>query len=98
MAKIKKKPVDKGGKSFIIWMTATGIVLTVSYAAVLAWKSKPSRHLHQRAEVLEVEDPVCKMKVKPPAEGHIEYRAKHYYFCSQTCKDEFEKEPQKYLK
>jgi len=38
------------------------------------------------------------MEVTPPAEGHIEYRAKHYYFCSILCKEDFEKEPGKYLR
>lgn len=45
----------------------------------------------------EVVDPVCGMKVKPPAEGHVEYLGNRYYFCSIVCKKGFEKEPGKYL-
>lgn len=42
-------------------------------------------------------DPVCKMQV---ANNEAKYTTTHdekkYYFCSQACKDEFEKNPSKY--
>jgi len=45
-------------------------------------------------------DPVCGMDVEEsaviPAGGMIEYRGKKYYFCSDACKQEFEKDPQRY--
>ncbi|MDO8444863.1 MAG: YHS domain-containing protein [Deltaproteobacteria bacterium] len=102
MAKIKKKGLDKGKKSFVIWMTLTGFLLVGSYAAFLGIRSKPPKKVgaygHTPLQTTEVEDPVCWMKVKPPAAGHVEYRAKHYYFCSISCKEDFEKEPEKYIK
>lgn len=102
MAKIKKKDVDKGKRSFVIWMTVVGILLVGSYAAFLGIRSKPPKKtgaIHELPlQTTEVEDPVCGMTVKPPAAGHVEYRAKHYYFCSISCKDDFEKEPEKYIK
>lgn len=106
MAKIKKKSLDKGKKSFIAWMVVVGVLLISSYAAFMAIRSKP-RHLTPphppltkggQEGVVKVVDPVCGMDVTPPAEGHTEYRAKHYFFCSKVCKDEFEKEPGKYIK
>jgi len=44
-------------------------------------------------------DPVCGMDVdeaKPSAT--TEYKGKTYYFCCPTCKEQFEKEPEKYVK
>jgi membrane fusion protein, copper/silver efflux system len=45
-------------------------------------------------------DPVCGMEVEEgasnPAGRVIEYRGKKYYFCSDTCKQEFEKNPERY--
>jgi len=44
-------------------------------------------------------DPVCGMKVDEKKTVHkTEYRGVTYYFCSNTCKANFEKEPEKYLK
>ena len=39
-------------------------------------------------------DPVCKMEVSvKEAEATAEYKNKTYYFCSEACKDAFEKTP-----
>ncbi|SHF50157.1 YHS domain-containing protein [Caldanaerobius fijiensis DSM 17918] len=46
-----------------------------------------------------VKDPVCGMTVdegKAPAKS--EYNGKTYYFCSNHCKTEFDKDPAKYVK
>ena len=46
----------------------------------------------------EVVDPVCKMLV--PAHDpslHIEFEGKTYYFCSPTCRDQFLKNPSKFV-
>ena len=43
-------------------------------------------------------DPVCGMTVtKEGAAGSTTYQGKTYYFCSKACKDNFTKDPQKYL-
>jgi YHS domain-containing protein len=43
-------------------------------------------------------DPVCGMTVtKEGAAGSAAYQGKTYYFCSTACKDNFAKDPQKYL-
>ena len=42
-------------------------------------------------------DPVCGMAVDPEkAAGASVHAGKTYYFCSTSCRDEFEKEPAKY--
>ncbi|MEK7850814.1 MAG: YHS domain-containing protein [Deltaproteobacteria bacterium] len=101
MAKIKKKNEEKGKKSFIVWITVVGAFLIISYAAFMGIKSAPPKHPAPAQPTFnkeEVEDPVCGMEVKPPAAGHIEYRSKRYYFCGLACKEDFQKEPGKYLK
>jgi YHS domain-containing protein len=43
-------------------------------------------------------DPVCGMNVnEKEAAGTAVYKGKTYYFCSNSCKARFEKEPEKYV-
>jgi Cu+-exporting ATPase len=42
-------------------------------------------------------DPVCGMTVSKSSEHHHRYDAEDYYFCSSGCKEEFRKNPGKYL-
>ena len=43
-------------------------------------------------------DPVCGMEVTyQSAEARSEYKGKTYYFCSLGCKEDFDKDPEKYL-
>jgi len=45
-----------------------------------------------------VQDPVCKMIIeKEEAKATVEYKDEIYYFCSTECKEEFLKNPEKYL-
>ncbi|MFA5780283.1 MAG: YHS domain-containing protein [Elusimicrobiota bacterium] len=44
-------------------------------------------------------DLVCGMKINPEtAKVTVEYKETIYYFCSRYCKEEFEKNSEKYLK
>ena len=44
-----------------------------------------------------VKDPVCGMMVDPKtATAKTEYKGQTYYFCSQGCKADFDKNPEKY--
>lgn len=43
-------------------------------------------------------DAVCKMQIeKGKAKFTSEHKGKEYYFCSLSCKKEFDKDPEKYL-
>jgi len=45
-----------------------------------------------------VKDPVCGMDVDPEtAPGVSEYNGKKYYFCSLSCKLEFDRNPDKFI-
>lgn len=42
-------------------------------------------------------DPVCGMQVEEAeAAGQVDYEGKTYYFCSTSCIDKFEKDPENY--
>ncbi len=43
-----------------------------------------------------VKDPVCKMDVDPAKAVKVEREGKTYYFCSEHCKEQFEKDPAKF--
>jgi len=44
-------------------------------------------------------DPVCHMSVdENKAAAKTVYQGETYYFCSANCKENFEKEPEKYVK
>lgn len=43
-------------------------------------------------------DSVCDMDIdEKKAAANVEYMGKTYYFCSESCKKEFESEPHKYM-
>ena len=44
-------------------------------------------------------DPVCGMGVQPEqAAGQSEYQGRTFYFCCNSCKEQFDQEPQRYAK
>src|SRR6516225_3591393 len=46
----------------------------------------------------EVLDPVCGMTIAPEdAVGHLEHKGQTYYFCSQSCLDQFRATPEAFL-
>jgi YHS domain-containing protein len=54
------------------------------------------QHAVAPAEVL---DPVCGMTITPEdAVGHLDHRGQTYYFCSQSCVDQFRANPDRFLK
>ena len=45
-----------------------------------------------------VKDPVCGMEIeKDVARGPLEYKENIFYFCSDGCKEKFNREPGKYI-
>lgn len=43
-------------------------------------------------------DPVCGMTVDPKTTPHHSvYQSKHYYFCSPSCKEQFDKNPSQFI-
>jgi P-type Cu+ transporter len=59
-----------------------------------------SSHSHNHAAVAPVEvlDPVCGMAIAPDdAVGHVDHKGRTYYFCSQSCLDQFRANPDAFL-
>ncbi len=43
-------------------------------------------------------DPVCGMEIDPTnAAAQMDYQGKTYYFCSQSCHNQFMQNPQQYV-
>jgi YHS domain-containing protein len=42
-------------------------------------------------------DPVCSMKIDRDAEDTLQYQGKMYGFCSESCKESFQENPQKWV-
>ena len=53
---------------------------------------------HTAVATAEVLDPVCGMTISPDdAVGHVEHSGQTYYFCSQSCLDQFRATPDAFL-
>ncbi len=45
------------------------------------------------------QDPVCGMTVdEKRAAGTSTYKGQTYYFCAKSCKEKFDKDPEKYIR
>ena len=72
-------------KHFQFWAVFAAVVLLGLYAAAAETPADTAK------------DPVCGMSVKTAgAANTAEYLGKTYYFCSESCKTAFLKEPAKY--
>jgi YHS domain-containing protein len=61
-------------------------------------KSAPTATLATRGEGQMTTDPVCGMKVEEgAAAAEAEHRGIRYFFCSESCKEEFLRHPGQYL-
>jgi Cu+-exporting ATPase len=59
-----------------------------------------SAHTNRHSAVApsEVLDPVCGMTISPDdAVGHVDHKGTTYYFCSQSCLDQFTADPDRFL-
>ena len=54
-------------------------------------------HQKRNEEEILVIDPVCGMKGKADEWIEYEHKGKKYYFCSQSCKSEFQNNPEKFI-
>ena len=63
--------------------------------------SEPEPETHKEGKTMDngQRDPVCNMEIdEQSAAGRAQYDGQTYYFCTQSCKDEFEQNPQRYVK
>jgi Cu+-exporting ATPase len=58
----------------------------------------PHSHNHAAVAPAKVLDPVCGMTISPhDAVGHLDHKGRPYYFCSQSCLDQFRTKPDAFL-
>ncbi len=58
----------------------------------------PHTHDHAAVAPTEVLDPVCGMTIAPDdAVGHIEYKGQLYYFCNDSCLEQFRADPARFV-
>ncbi len=59
--------------------------------------SSSTGHSHSSSTATTAKDPICGMDVDVnKAVAKSEYRGQAYYFCSPSCKTEFDKDPARY--
>jgi Cu+-exporting ATPase len=59
-------------------------------------KQFPGR-IYRRKRMATHKDPVCGMQIEESeAAGQTDYEGTTYYFCSTSCIDKFEKDPENY--
>lgn len=51
----------------------------------------------QKVKFANAADPICHMPTEPDMKDTAVYKNKTYGFCSVYCKDEFKKNPEKYV-
>ncbi len=57
-----------------------------------------AEHVHQHAAPAEVLDPVCGMTFPPEdAAGQLDYKGQTYYFCNESCLEQFQTDPEQFL-
>lgn len=58
----------------------------------------PSKSSAKNIKFVNAGDPICHMKTEDDMKDTAVYKNKTYGFCSSYCKDEFNKNPEKYAK
>lgn len=51
----------------------------------------------KKIKFANAEDPICHMPTEADMKDTVVYKNKTYGFCSSLCKDEFKKNPEKYV-
>ena len=58
---------------------------------------QPKTEENTKKTLIKVTDPVCKMEIDMEKAMKVEYEENEFYFCSEECKEQFEKEPEKFI-
>jgi len=86
------------------------LILTILIFTIVSCEKKEEIKVHQVDEeqmqavnkldvkVVNANDPVCGMSTAEFLSDTIQYKGEIYGFCSESCKNEFAKNPDKFLK
>lgn len=70
--------------------TLISLFICMSFAVAVGQEQKPASK--------ELKDPVCGMKVTQKAPYSSTHKEKEHKFCSKSCKEKFDANPEKYVK
>ncbi len=90
------------GFGFVLPPAVGAVIMSLS-TVIVAFNSQTLRKYEPEAsgfieERTLITDPVCGMQIDPvSAAGKVEAEGTVVYFCSEHCREEFEKNPEKYL-
>ncbi len=93
-------PVRSGAKtmtSHFAWNYTTYLDFVFILVAVMVWWLARNRRRFGGGGAYAI-DPVCGMQVeRDKAPAHVKFGGLEYYFCSDRCKDRFQRDPHRYL-
>lgn len=75
----------------------TRLIFVLFLAIGINYGCQTNTHTHTAVQLANTTDPVCGMDIDSTSTETAEYEGKTYGFCSASCKDDFLKEPTKYL-
>jgi len=73
------------------------IIIAFVFSAFFACKNAPSSSNGNAVSFANKTDFICGMEVQPDWTDTCHYQGKTYAFCAASCKEEFLKDPKKYL-
>jgi len=80
----------------VVIMTVFTLFISLN---LIAQEANPKQKDKKVAEKeTKLEDPVCHMKVKKGGKITAKHKVVEYSFCSESCKESFVKNPEKYIK
>lgn len=72
--------------------------LLITFVSFLICPSINAQEEKPKQKETKIEDPVCHMKVKKSVKITAKHKDIEYSFCSDSCKESFVKNPDKYIK
>lgn len=81
-----------------ILTTTIVLFFTISLTAIAQEVNPKQKDKKVAEKETKLEDPVCHMKVKKGGKITAKHKEVEYGFCSESCKESFVKNPDKYIK
>ena len=80
-----------------IFLSVSMIACAQKTPTVKQKKKEANKSTVQKTKFANAIDPICNMKTEDDMKDTALYKGKTYGFCSSYCKDEFNKNPEKYV-
>jgi YHS domain-containing protein len=88
-------PIVALGMTEYQWMSLALVIFGMG----LLWKNQRAHQKINKEVTKMAKDPVCGMDVdEQKAAGTSQHKGRSYFFCSKSCKETFDQNPEQYLK